>query len=411
MTTKRRTTKSKPSRKRKKTKKKSGWITPGRVVLMLLFLGLLGGTAFVILEKDRFFRRGVPADWVDSVLIAARVDPTSQKKVVERDGVERWLITLPSRETKDRIIEALEGGVASQNGFWHKGEETWRTDSYVQLVELRREDGRPLRLIFMVKSERRKPRMQQKPPEPLEVAPPLAVKEDPVDEPDAPLVAIILDDIGLHSYTKLSPVLDLKFPITFAMLPHLPHTRENAIYFHQNRYEVMLHMPMEPTGYPRANPGEGAVLANMNEVQISDAVRRALADVPFVSGVNNHMGSRITANRSLMRPILDEVKRRDLFFVDSRTSANTVAYAMSQDYHMRSAKRDVFIDPEQSYEVALKQIDEIRRVARSQGYAVAIGHPYPTTLRALAEEMPEMDREGFRFVFASALVKRPDGQL
>jgi len=401
-----------PSRRRSK-KKKGSLITPARVALLVIFLGLSAAIGYIIMERDQFLVRGVHADWVDSVLIAARLDLDTDKRVVTRDGVERWLITLPDRETKNRVVAALEQGLKANSTPWDIGEETWRNDSYVQLVALRKSDGSDLRLILMVPGKRGRtetPQARVEPVHPIDVPPPVP---EPASEPvadDRPRVAIILDDVGLHPTTKLDPVLELSFPITFAVLPYLPHTRDNAIHFHQNRYEVMLHMPMEPTNYPKANPGEGAILRNMSEAEITDAVSRAISDIPFVSGVNNHMGSRITANRTMMLPILREVRVRGLYFVDSRTSPRTVAYNLSRELDLRSAKRDVFIDPEPSYEVAKRQIDEIRKVARAQGYAIAIGHPYPTTLRALAEEMPLMDREGFDFVFASSLVRKGDGQ-
>ena len=168
---------------------------------------------------------------------------------------------------------------------------------------------------------------------------------------------------------------------------------------------------MEPNDYPKNNPGKGAILSNFNEYQIRNAMKKALNNVPFVSGVNNHMGSKITATRALMRPVLEEVKKSNLYYVDSRTHPNTVGHRMAKNLGLRCAKRDVFLDTEASYEFTIKQLEEVRATARKHGQAIAIGHPYATTLRALQEEMPKMDLEGFRFVFASELVVPETDQL
>jgi len=167
---------------------------------------------------------------------------------------------------------------------------------------------------------------------------------------------------------------------------------------------------MEPDS-PKADPGKGAVLAVMNANEIQNAVKQALTAVPFVTGVNNHMGSKITARRSLMRPILDVIKSQDLYYIDSRTQSNTVAYKMARDMGMPAAKRDVFLDSEQTYEFAVQQIYEAKEVADRTGSAIIIGHPYPTSLRALADEMPKLDVQGYRFVFASKLLKVPGEPL
>ena len=392
----------KPAKKRTRRKKPSKgflkWVP--RIALAVLFVALATGVLWVLLKK-----RGIDPDLVDSVLIAARVDLTTQKQKVIEDGIERWKINLGSEETHRAVVKALEKSVKAQNGLWKPGPLTKREKQLFQIIELEKADGSPLRLIFEI--ERNPPK--RPPPSPSRNQS-VAVQSPDIDS-GKPVIAIIIDDIGHKQVGHLDPLLNLKFPVTFAVLPFLKYSKANAIYFHQNQYEVMLHMPMEPDTYPKSDPGKGAIFSRLNDAEIRHAINKALDSIPFISGVNNHMGSKITASRAMMRPILDEVKKRDLYFVDSRTQNNTVAFSLASMMGLRAAKRDVFLDAEPTYQFAMKQLQEVRRVAKQQGVAVAIGHPYPSTLLALAEEMPKLGREGFRFVFASQIVKAVEERL
>lgn len=411
MTKKRR---SKPARRRSTKKKSNGlpsWL--GKAFVTIAFLGMVGVAVGLFVFKDRIMYTGLTTDWVDSVLIAAQVDPETQKQVVIHEGTEKWKITVDSQDKKNAIIRALASGVESKGDKWSQGEETWRNGKGYHVVELPKEDGEPLRLIFEI--AKRRPNLK-KPTKP-KVAPPVTAVADVPDPKDlidtnvdAPLIAIILDDIGHKPVDSLRPVLDLKYPITFAVLPHLKYTSSSAMYLHQHQYEVMLHMPMEPDSRA-VDPGKGAIRAFMSEGDITSAVNLAMDNVPFISGVNNHMGSKITARRSMMRPILNEIKDRKLFWIDSRTQSNTVAFKVAKDLGMRTAKRDIFLDSEMTYEFAARQLREARRVADKKGSAIVIGHPYPTSLQALADEMPKMNQEGYRFVFASKLVHEYSDQL
>lgn len=434
------TTQKKPPRRRSSTskrskKKSSAGFDLKNMAISLIFIGLLSTTAYLYFRGNRGY---VPQadDWVESVLLAANVDPERQVERLVKDGTERWKISLQNKATKTAILRALERGAKARNDGWNPGKEIWRDGVTYHIVDLERADTIPLRLIFVIEQKATTP---QKPvakppakpdtkvakasPAKREPVKPAAVKASPAptdgqDAPvmlierddEAPLVAVILDDIGHKKASSLKSVLDLKFPITFAVIPHLPESKSCAYYLHQNQYEVMLHMPMEP-GNPKVDPGEGAIFAHFNETQIREALIRGLNAVPFVTGVNNHMGSKITASRTLMRPVLDDLKQRGLYYIDSRTQSNTVAFKMARDMGLRAGRRDVFLDSEMSFEFAKKQLRETRRVAKQQGFAVLIGHPYPSSLKALAEEMPKMDREGFRFVFASRLVRDYSDQL
>ncbi len=417
--TAKKTTPKKPARRRgKKKKPKADWRV--RLALLAAATVLIAAVALTSIFWRRLFPPTVDKQWVASVLMAADLDLSSQRSVVVKDGVERWKIQVPSRAKKDAIIDGLKHLVKAEGGQWKPGEELTRNGRVLHLVELDKREGGVLRLIFetelAVASSKNTRGDRAKPtrPAPRQPNPSAAeTKQEPAARPaqTTPAIAIILDDIGYQSTSHLKSVLDLNFPITFAILPHLPYSRSNAISLRQRQFEVMLHMPMEPDDYPRNNPGEGAILAVQNEPTIRAKLEQALNNVPFVTGVNNHMGSKITANRTLMRPVLDEVRKRGLFYIDSRTKSDTIAYRLAKSMGLRAAKRDVFLDAEESYDFAIRQLAEARRVARRQGYAIVIGHPYRSSLRALAEELPKIDREGFRLVFASELVEKPDERL
>lgn len=391
----------------------------------MVFAGLIVVAGWVFLSNKGLLYTDYTTPWVESVLVAAEID-LDQVQIVEKDGTERWKISVPSVKKKDAILRALAKGLKARASSMDPGEEIQRNGRKYHIVELAKEDGSPLRLIFEV-AKVRKPKANPRPKKspPKTTTPNTSVAASPpstVDRgADAPVrlsdpkrkrqIAIILDDIGHEPVESLNSVLDLSYPITFAVLPHLPYSKACAYYFHQNQYEVMLHMPMEPESYPKANPGEGAILSHHNDGEIRANLNKALQAVPYVSGVNNHMGSKITASRSLMRPVLDEVKSRNLFYIDSRTQSNTVAFKMAKDMGLRTGNRDVFLDSEQSYDFAVKQLKEAKRVADKQGTAIVIGHPYGSSLKALKDMMPGMNAEGYRFVFASELVKIHNGQL
>ncbi len=233
-------------------------------------------------------------------------------------------------------------------------------------------------------------------PQPPKKLPP-AVKQQ------LPLVALIIDDLGYNKQVaaKLS---SLNTNITFSILPHSPYQDAIARMSREKGIETMLHLPMEPVEYPNVNPGPGALLTSMSP----DALIRQLMDnlqaLPDVKGVNNHMGSRMTAESSYLYQIFSILKKQDLYFVDSRTSAQTLCKPSARLFQLPFAQRDIFLDHQQEVGFIRKQIDELIRIARLNGYAVAIGHPHFTTYQVLSEMMPELQK-AVRLVPASKIVK------
>ena len=218
-----------------------------------------------------------------------------------------------------------------------------------------------------------------------------------------PKLAVIIDDIGFNR--RFSDLIDIQVPLTFAVIPFTPYSREAATKGHAAGLEVMLHLPMEPKGYPASNPGQGALLTTMSENDILNQTIADLNEVPNIKGVNNHMGSSFTEYSKGMKIVLKEIKKRNLFFVDSKTSIHSTGYALAKSMNIRTAERHVFLDNVQTEEAITQQLMEAVKAAKNTGEAVAIGHPYPSTVTVLRKLAPHLKDEGVELVLASALVK------
>jgi len=394
--------KRRSSGRSKKKPSHFGFKSLAKILLAAIFLGFAGLSVFFLLQNKTWSKQGLSRDMLESIFLAANVQPDKDVSVREKEDGERWLVMLDSLDKRKVILDALGNALAGQGQKYKSLDKSRRGGQHYQLVEVPLNDGTDLRIIFQVSEAKPSAKTVVKRPEPVVLD--RSTPTTPVTD-ERPQIAIILDDIGHKKIEHLQPVLDLRYPITFAVLPYLKYSKANALYLHQNQYEVILHMPMEPGDYPKNNPGKGAILSHQNDGEIRSSIDKALRSVPFVKGVNNHMGSKITANRTLMRSVLDELKKRDLFFVDSRTASSSVAFDLAQQMGLTTARRDVFLDSVEDYDFTVKQLREAREVAKSQGLSVVIGHPYPSTLQALLDEMPKMESEGFQFVFASNIVR------
>ena len=204
-------------------------------------------------------------------------------------------------------------------------------------------------------------------------------------------MSIIIDDLG-QSPERDSRTLALPGPVTMAVMPDTPHASDFARQAHKAGKTVILHMPMDPATGPYAwHPG----------LPIEELARRldaALLKVPYAAGINNHMGSRMTAQREPMAWLMGELQRRHLFFVDSRTSAATVAAAEAQAQGLAHVSRDVFLDDIRTTEAITAQLQQGIALARKQGSAVLIGHPYPQTLEVLERELPRLKGQGIELI-------------
>ena len=217
-----------------------------------------------------------------------------------------------------------------------------------------------------------------------------------------PRLAIIIDDLG-YDRSAADAVLALGFPLTVSVLPHLPLSSELAEEAQRRGDQVMLHLPMESEA-DGAKPEDIELRVGMTAAQVDAALAGMLETVPYAVGVNNHQGSRATADPELMRALMPALRQRGLFFVDSRTDAKTVAYDMAERAGVPAASRKVFLDDVAARGAILKQLNLAARDAQRDGFTIAIGHPRPATIAALAEGVPPLETRGIHLVFASDLV-------
>jgi hypothetical protein len=215
-------------------------------------------------------------------------------------------------------------------------------------------------------------------------------------------LAIIIDDLG-GDLAPAEALLKLRCPLTFSILPSQPHSAEIADEAFRRGDQVMLHLPMEFEGNT-AKPEAVELRVGMDASEVDRLLAQMLEAVPHAAGINNHEGSRATTDPALMADVMAVLRQRDLFFIDSRTTAATIAYDAAQQAGVRAASRNVFLDDVETREAILRQIELAERDAAKEGSAIAIGHPHPATIAALEEALPQLKARGVRLVFASALV-------
>ena len=215
-------------------------------------------------------------------------------------------------------------------------------------------------------------------------------------------LAIILDDLG-NDRAAAETIFALRYPLTLSVLPNHPHSVEIAEEAHSRGYEVMLHLPMQSVGNEKPEARE--LRPGMAAADVTALVDELLMAVPEVVGVNNHQGSQSTADAALMRELMPVLREHQLFYVDSRTTAATVAFDTAQRGGVRSGFRSVpFLDDVAEKAAVRRQLQLALRGAKQKGEAIAIGHPHTATLQALTEILPEANAQGVRLVFASEVV-------
>lgn len=216
-----------------------------------------------------------------------------------------------------------------------------------------------------------------------------------------PKIAVILDDWG-YNKKGFSYLESIKYPLTAAVLPGLAYSKAAAETAHKNGKAVMLHLPMQPQKeLPRE---KRMIMAAMSQGEVRHIVDFLTGEIPFFTGINNHQGSLVTEDRRIMGIILEEMRQRNLFFIDSLTSPKSIAYEEAKRLGVPAGKRSVFIDNQKELEYNEKQIDELKNTAKKRGYAIGIGHDDVVTLQALQKTMLLLEDEGFEFVYAVELV-------
>jgi polysaccharide deacetylase 2 family uncharacterized protein YibQ len=219
-----------------------------------------------------------------------------------------------------------------------------------------------------------------------------------------PKIAIVIDDLGGEN--KISQeLLHWDAPITFSILPFTPYSKTLAEKAHRRGKEIILHLPMEPLGYPQVRPGEGVLLQEMDEARLLDQLLKDIETVPYIKGVSNHMGSRLMEDPEKIRIVFSELKRRGLFFLDNRTTPQSVGLQVAQAIGLRAKERTLFIDHSSDEGEIKQKLEQLIQFSLSTGKAIGIGHPHPSTLKSLNEMIPKMKEKGIEVVPLSAVME------
>ena len=218
-------------------------------------------------------------------------------------------------------------------------------------------------------------------------------------------VALIIDDLG-YDLDVARKISNLSVPIALAVLPHCPFSREVTRLAREKNREILLHLPMEPRGYPDVDPGDGALLCSMTEEDVIRQIEINLEAVPGAVGANNHMGSLFMENGDDLDVVLRHLKGKGLFFVDSLTTGNSRGGQAARRVGLPFATRDVFIDNGSSLAETRAVFERLLKRRSTWRELVLIGHPYETTVDALGEWIPKYEQAGIRFVPLSSVVKR-----
>ena len=217
-------------------------------------------------------------------------------------------------------------------------------------------------------------------------------------------LAIVIDDWG-YNMKNLDTLISISRPITAAILPNLRYSAKIADKAYANNIECILHLPLESHDSAYAKPEQDTINTGMKNGEVERLLDKAIASVPHIKGVSNHMGSKATEDEGLMRSIFNDLKKRKLYFLDSLVINKSVCQEISREAGIRFAKRDTFLDNEDDADYIKAQIDEAVKHAEENGSAVAIGHARPLTLSAIKDKIGEIEARGVRLVFLSELVK------
>lgn len=216
-------------------------------------------------------------------------------------------------------------------------------------------------------------------------------------------LAIVIDDVG-YSLERTDRVIALPGPLTLAILPFAPNAAEAARRAASAGKEVIVHQPMEPIPASHVHNVDGTLTLNMTAERFSTLVAKAINAVPHAIGVNNHTGSLLTQYAEPMNLLMEEISRRGLFFLDSRTTDKTVALSVAQQWRVPSIQRDVFLDHVATASAIRAEFQRAVAIARDKGHAVLIAHPYGVSLRFLESALRDLP-DDLHLIGVSELVR------
>lgn len=216
-------------------------------------------------------------------------------------------------------------------------------------------------------------------------------------------MAIVIDDFG-YNREPITAFANINRPLTFAVLPYRPFSNEAAAKGISSGHQVILHLPMEPLAQGEQSE-KITITTNLKEEEISDITQKAIAQIPGLIGVNNHQGSRATADRRVMKAVLKEIKDRNLFFLDSRTNSQSIAAEMAQQMGIKTGGNELFLDNTDDVNAVKGKLRTAQDMAIRHGSVTVIGHARMNTATAVSEMIPELEASGIQLVFVSQLLK------
>jgi len=340
---------------------------------------------FSVLSEKK--KASLSEEGLDQIVIKSlsslKISYDSTQQYRDKKGVLHFMIDLPLKKYRE-LESLLEKEFKKVSASILKKEELQGEEKNYYLWQVEGKRKQRLTILFSSQKEKLK-------------------KEIPSRKAENK-VAIIIDDMG-YSLKAINDICSLKKPLTVSILPYSPLAKETARIAYQNKLEVMLHLPLESVNNRQGNNIEGIIHSRMSKEEIIKTVEAGLDQVPYVAGVNNHMGSRITANKILMSIILEPFKERNLYFVDSRTTSRSIAYKVAQTMGIPSVYRHVFLDGENNEDYIKGKMIELFRLAQKKGKAVGICHPTEKTMRVLKKNFHLLEKYNLEPVFASQLAQ------
>ncbi len=229
----------------------------------------------------------------------------------------------------------------------------------------------------------------------------------PVLAPPRGRVAIIIDDLG-QGARGTKEIMEINRPLTLAIIPFQPYSRQEATIAHRRGYEVIVHLPMEPLHPERYRMPPQTIRTSLSDPEITKLTEKAINEVPYLAGLNNHMGSKATSDVRVVKDVLQVVHRHHLYAIDSYTIPTSVMLKVAREIGVPAARRQVFLDNSSSVAAIKKQLQHLADLALAQGSSIAIGHvghPGLATATAIQEMIPELESQGIELVYASAMIK------
>ena len=227
--------------------------------------------------------------------------------------------------------------------------------------------------------------------------------ELPVKDPSQPKLVIVIDDLG-NNMEVFQHLIQLDYEITYAVLPQLSFSRETAEIVNRKGHDVMLHLPMQPKEWPKYNPGSGALFLSDSNEMVYQKMEENFKSVPYIVGVNNHMGSAYTQYPEGLDVLMKILASRNLFFMDSKTAPGDLARNIARRNQVIYMSRNIFLDNVQNESYVTGQLYKAVSIAKKIGQAIAIGHPYQVTYQVLSDHLPLLEQDGIQIVPVSALL-------